>query len=302
MSVSALASTLGSAVLSLGGLRASRARAERPAAASKPASFAAPGRSVVVRAKKGKSSDDYDDYVDDYADYDDEFGSADGSGSGSGSGSFGGGGGKGKPAGGKKGAAKRQKKAKYGEDELAPIASNVSKLINQKKKKIEAGAIGSSLDIGNSLDGGDGEGFEPPLLAWKGGGTNFGDGLLSMDDGGWDVPTATADSADAAPVMIVAREKKKKETPVRPDATVEPADPAKAAKKAKTTLCKWGWTSADVDAALEATAGKTEGEIGSGQTAFNKTRQVSALDWLLLNAPEASVPVDYRNDAIKARS
>jgi hypothetical protein len=29
---------------------------------------------------------------------------------------------------------------------------------------------------------------------------------------------------------------------------------------------------------------------------------VAALDWLLLNAPEDRVPVDYRNDAMKARS
>jgi hypothetical protein len=39
-----------------------------------------------------------------------------------------------------------------------------------------------------------------------------------------------------------------------------------------------------------------------GQASFNKQRQVAALDWLLLNAPETSVPVDYRNDTIKAGS
>ena len=42
--------------------------------------------------------------------------------------------------------------------------------------------------------------------------------------------------------------------------------------------------------------------VGEGQTAYNKRRQVLALDWLLLNAPEDAIPMDYRNDAIKARS
>ena len=40
--------------------------------------------------------------------------------------------------------------------------------------------------------------------------------------------------------------------------------------------------------------------MGEGQTAYNKRRQVLALDWLLLNAPEDAIPMDYRNDAIKA--
>jgi hypothetical protein len=51
-----------------------------------------------------------------------------------------------------------------------------------------------------------------------------------------------------------------------------------------------------------ATAEATAGAAAEGQTAFNKARQVAALDWLLLNAPEERVPVDYRNDAAKARS
>jgi hypothetical protein len=29
---------------------------------------------------------------------------------------------------------------------------------------------------------------------------------------------------------------------------------------------------------------------------------VVALDWLLLNAPEERIPVDYKNDAIRARA
>ena len=83
---------------------------------------------------------------------------------------------------------------------------------------------------------------------------------------------------------------------------VEPADEAKGSKKAKTTLCKWGWSGSDVEAALVATASATASAVEQGQAAFNKQRQVTALDWLLLNAPENSVPVDYRNDAMKARS
>ena len=65
MSVSALASTFGSAALSLGA-RARRAQAAGlPAATRTPARFPASGRSALARAKKGGGYDDYDDY-DDY--------------------------------------------------------------------------------------------------------------------------------------------------------------------------------------------------------------------------------------------
>ena len=40
---------------------------------------------------------------------------------------------------------------------------------------------------------------------------------------------------------------------------VEPADAGKAAKKARTTLCKWGFQGADVDQALGATDAAPEG-------------------------------------------
>jgi hypothetical protein len=103
-------------------------------------------------------------------------------------------------------------------------------------------------------------------------------------------------------VVVVAQEKKKKEEVKKAPEAVDPADPAKGEKKAKTTLGKWGWEAPDVDAALLATAEATAGAAAEGQTALNKARQVAALDWLLLNAPEERVPVDYRNDAAKARS
>jgi hypothetical protein len=146
------------------------------------------------------------------------------------------------------------------------------------------------------------------MQAWKGGNTDFGDvlgdaGAFSMDDGDWpDVGSGPTDFAAAAPVVVVAQEKKKKEAVAEAPAAVDPADPAKGEKKAKTTLGKWGWEGPDVETALAATAEATAGAAAEGQTAFNKARQVAALDWLLLNAPEERVPVDYRNDAAKARS
>ena len=81
--------------------------------------------------------------------------------------------------------------------------------------------------------------------------------------------------------------------------TVEPANADKGAKKARQTLVKWGFEGADVDLALGATEAATADALVEGQTEFNKKRQVAALDWLLLNAPEDSIPVEYRNDAIR---
>jgi len=83
---------------------------------------------------------------------------------------------------------------------------------------------------------------------------------------------------------------------------VDPADPGKGEKKASQTLKKWGFAQSDVDDALGATEEAAATAVGEGQTAYNKRRQVLALDWLLLNAPEDAIPMDYRNDAIKARS
>ena len=143
------------------------------------------------------------------------------------------------------------------------------------------------------------------MEAWKGGTLNFGDVLgtsdaFSMDDGDWPDNDSNTNFANAAPVVMVAQERVKKEKSVDELKPVEPADEAKGSKKAKTTLCKWGWSGSDVEAALVATASASA--VEQGQAAFNKQRQVTALDWLLLNAPENSVPVDYRNDAMKARS
>lgn len=230
----------------------------------------------------------------------------------------------------KKGAAKKSKRSKYDEDELPPIASDVKRIIRSaSKRKPPPGALGSSLDIGSSLDAGDGEGFAPPMDAWRGAaapGQLFDDVFdqsanWSMDDDDGDVSGSGSGSSDnddyaaAAPIFTFVPKKKKEEEEVADvekgaaaavkaeetkKATVEPADAGKAAKKARQTLCKWGFRGAEVDAALTATdAAPGEGE---GQTEFNKKRQVAALDWLLINAPEDGIPVEYKNDAIRARS
>jgi len=60
-----------------------------------------------------------------------------------------------------------------------------------------------------------------------------------------------------------------------------------------------GFQEGDVDTALGATFTLDEGE---GQAKFNRKRQVAALDWLLINAPEANIPSDYKMEAAKARS
>jgi hypothetical protein len=126
--------------------------------------------------------------------------------------------------------------------------------------------------------------------------------ILSSRPGTHAVSATEWRECPAAPVVMVAQERVKKEKSVDELKPVEPADEAKGSKKAKTTLCKWGWSGSDVEAALVATASATASAVEQGQAAFNKQRQVTALDWLLLNAPENSVQVDYRNDAMKARS
>ena len=104
--------------------------------------------------------------------------------------------------------------------------------------------------------------------------------------------------AAAAPVVVVAQEKKKKEA-AGGARRGRPGGPGEG-RKAKTTRAS-GLGGAGCRNRAAATAEAT-GAAAEGQTAFNKARQVAALDWLLLNAPEDRVPVDYRNDAMKARS
>ena len=300
--------------------RASDASRSSASRACGRAALAPRSRRAVVPSAKRKKSRDYDEsgaIFDDYDDYDDD----------SSFGDYGGAGGAydvggyassvpAKKAGGEKGAAKRAKKAKYSEDELPPVAGNVSRIINDRsRRKPEAGAIGSSLDIGNSLDGGDGVGFQSPMDAWRessrgGPGAFAGDAFadtaaFSMDDDDFGAAGSADDTAyaNAAPrVVTVAKEKKEppKEEEAKP--AVDPADAAKGAKKAGATLRKWGFAGDDVNEALSATEGALAEALVEGQTAYNKKRQVAALDWLLLNAPEERIPVDYKNDAIRARA
>ena len=145
--------------------------------------------------------------------------------------------------------------------------------------------------------------------AWRDNQTDFGDVFadttaFSMDDDDFGTAGSGDDAfADAAPVVVtVAKEKKEKKAMEETKKTVEPANADKGAKKARQTLVKWGFEGADVDLALGATEAATVDALVEGQTEFNKKRQVAALDWLLLNAPEDSIPVEYRNDAIRARS
>lgn len=287
-----------------------------PGAAGKP-----PGPSaspVVAFAKKkgkGGSRDGYDDWDDGFGSgsgnydanfnsIDDDFytgagGDYDSSGSPGKSGATGAGGKK-------KGAAKRAKKAKgVGDDGYAPVAGDVSRLIRSKAPaKPESGAIGSSLDSG------DGPNFVRPLDGWKkkGEASSYGDvfensAAFSMDDGDLDfgAEPPLAAEADAPRVVTVAKAVPKKEKREEAKA-VDPADPGKGEKKASQTLKKWGFAQSDVDDALGATEEAAATAVSEGQTAYNKRRQVLALDWLLLNAPEDAIPMDYRNDAIKARS
>ena len=155
-----LAAAIGPSTLSLRAIVPKSSRGAAPARF--PARVPSRAASLVPRAKKkGGSADGWDDY-DDYDDYGgeddyDDYGGAGGGYSAPSRDNFSKSGGKA----GKKGAAKRSKKTKYDDDELAPIAGDVTRIINdQSRRKPEKGAIGNSLDIGSSLDAGDGEGFE----------------------------------------------------------------------------------------------------------------------------------------------
>lgn len=281
-----------------------------------------PGTSPVVAfaKKKGKggSRDGYDDWDDGFGsgsgNYDANFNSIDDdfyTGAGGDYDSFGSPGKSGGAAGAggkKKGAAKRAKKAKgVGDDGYAPVAGDVSRLIRSKAPaKPESGAIGSSLDSG------DGPNFVRPLDGWKkkGEASSYGDvfensAAFSMDDGDLDFGAEPlAAEPDAPRVVTVAKTvpKKEKREEAKEAKAVDPADTGKGEKKASQTLKKWGFAQSDVDDALGVTEEAAASAVGEGQTAYNKRRQVLALDWLLLNAPEDAIPMDYRNDAIKARS
>ena len=122
-----------------------------------------------------------------------------------------------------------------------------------------------------------------------------------MDDGDLDFGEPIEPDAPRVVTVSTAAPKKEKKD-AAPAKAVDPADTGKGEKKASQTLKKWGFDKADVDAALGATEDDASSVVGEGQTAYNKKRQVLALDWLLLNAPEDAIPMDYRNDAIKARS
>ena len=135
--------------------------------------------SVTAHAKKkGGSRDSYEDYDDGFGsgsgNYDANFNSIDDDfGAASDYDSFGSPTKSGQTAGGKKkGAAKRPKKTKAGDDGLGPVAGDVSRLIRSNAPaKPESGAIGSSLDSG------DGPNFVKPLDGWKkkGEGSAYGD-------------------------------------------------------------------------------------------------------------------------------
>ena len=266
--------------------------------------------SVTAHAKKkGGSRDSYEDYDDGFGsgsgNYDANFNSIDDDfGAASDYDSFGSPTKSGQTAGGKKkGAAKRPKKTKAGDDGLGPVAGDVSRLIRSNAPaKPESGAIGSSLDSG------DGPNFVKPLDGWKkkGEGSAYGDvfqnsAAFSIDDGDMDFGEPIEPDAPRVVTVSTAAPKKEKKD-AAPAKAVDPADTGKGEKKASQTLKKWGFDQADVDAALGATEDDASSVVGEGQTAYNKKRQVLALDWLLLNAPEDAIPMDYRNDAIKARS
>ena len=98
-------------------------------------------------------------------------------------------------------------------------------------------------------------------------------------------------------MVVVAQEKKKKEAVAEAPAAVDPADPAKGEKKAKTTLGKWGWEGPDVETALAATAEATARARRRGRRRSTRRGRWPRWTPCTLNAPEDRVPVDYRNDA-----
>lgn len=290
-----------------------------PGAAGKPPRpSASPVVAFAKKKGKGGSRDGYDDWDDGFGsgsgNYGANFNSIDDdfyTGAGGDYDSFGSKSGAAKPESGKKkGAAKRAKKAKGSDvdDGYAPVAGDVSRLIRSKAPaKPESGAIGSSLDSG------DGPNFVRPLDGWKkkGEASSYGDvfensAAFSMDDGDLDfgAEPLAAEPIDAPRVVTVAKAvpKKEKREEAKEAKAVDPADPGKGEKKASQTLKKWGFAQSNIDDALGATEEAAATAVGEGQTAYNKRRQVLALDWLLLNAPEDAIPMDYRNDAIKARS
>lgn len=294
---------------------ASSARASRCASRAKQSISTSPvgsrgaetrGALVVVAAKKKGSGSYEDDYAyygdlssfDSYDEYDD-----------AGAGGYASyaptksGGGSSDTGGKKKGAAKRQKKSKSrDENDVPAIAANVRAVINSKqKRKPDAGAIGTSLDIGSSLDSDDGD-FVPANSAWSGANKTMfnADLLTSVDESDLTFGDAVPADAPVATVVYTQKEKPKEKPKEKAKAKEETASASKATKKAKTTLVKWGFAESEVDKALSET--EVEPEEGEGQAGFNKKRQVDALDWLLLNAAEDTIPVDYKNDALRVRS